>query len=328
MHRTLPELVAAALLLAGCGYIGNPMPPLANIPAPVTELAAVQRAGRIIVHFKLPTTTMEKVDLKSPPRLDLRIGATDGGPFRAAEWAAQAQAVPPGDVQGGMATYEIASAPWTGKDVIIGARVIGANKKESNWTALEALPVVPPPQKPGKPVIENTAEGLRLTWDGPPGDFRIYRRAADEKGFSPVADVPQSGWTDHTSEFGKPYTYMVQRIVKLGVRREAESDPSEEAGLTAEDQFAPAAPAGLRASPAAGSVELSWDRNVEADLAGYRVYRAVADGAFEKIADASQVPSYSDRAVESGKHYRYAVSAFDKSGNESGRSAVAEATVQ
>ena len=328
MPRILPEFIAAVLLLTGCGYIGSPLPPLANVPAPVTDLAAVQRDARIIVHFKLPVTTTEKVAIKSPLKLDLRIGAAAEGPFRAVQWATQAKPVPPGSVQGGVATYEVPSAEWTGKDVVIGVRVIGGNGKESDWAALEALPVVPPPQKPGKPRIENTTEGLRLTWEGPPGDFRIYRRAGDDKAFSPVADVPQSGWIDRTTEFGKPYTYIVQRIVKLGIHQEAESDPSEEKGETPEDRFAPAAPSGLRASPAAGSVELSWDRNLEPDLAGYRVYRAVAGGTFEKVADLSQVPSYSDRAVESGKQYRYRVTAFDKSANESAQSAVAETTLQ
>jgi fibronectin type 3 domain-containing protein len=41
----------------------------------------------------------------------------------------------------------------------------------------------------------------------------------------------------------------------------------------------------------------------------------------EKIADVSVVPSYSDRKVEHGKTYRYAVAAVDQAGNESPRSA-------
>ncbi len=330
MLRILPGIAAVALLLTGCGYIGNPLPPLANVPSPVTDLIAVQRDGRIVVHFKLPTTTTENVTIKTPLKLDLRIGQAPEGPFRAASWAAQAKTIPPpGDVQGGLAIYVIPTAEWVGKDVVIGARVMGANGKESNWATLEAFPVVAPPQKPGKPAIESTAEGLRLSWAGPPGDYRIFRRGGDEKAFTPVADVQQPTWTDHTSEFGKSYTYIVQRIVKLGVHKEAESEPSDEVALLLEDTFPPAAPAGLRASPAAGSVELSWDRNVEPDLAGYRVYRAAAGGEFEKIAEVSQVPTYSDHAVESGKQYRYVVTAFDKSprANESLRSAVVEATV-
>ena len=37
------------------------------------------------------------------------------------------------------------------------------------------------------------------------------------------------------------------------------------------------------------------------------------------------IPSYSDHQVEHGKTYRYAVSAIDKSGNESARSGPVEA---
>ena len=56
----------------------------------------------------------------------------------------------------------------------------------------------------------------------------------------------------------------------------------------------------------------------------YRVYRAQANGALEKIADVTAVPNYSDRKVEHGKSYRYAIAAVDRAGNESPRSAPIE----
>jgi fibronectin type 3 domain-containing protein len=83
----------------------------------------------------------------------------------------------------------------------------------------------------------------------------------------------------------------------------------------------------VRTIAAAGSVELTWERNTEADLAGYRVYRATGDGAFEKLDDV-QVPAYSDRKVEAGKTYRYALSAVDQAGNESARSAAVTVRVE
>jgi fibronectin type 3 domain-containing protein len=116
-------------------------------------------------------------------------------------------------------------------------------------------------------------------------------------------------------------------MVKLPNNTEAESDPSEEAGITPEDRFPPAVPAGLNAATAPNSIELSWESDTEPDLAGYRVYRSTGAGAFEKMGDPVQVPSYSDRAVEHGKTYHYAVSAIDKSGNESARSGPVEATL-
>jgi fibronectin type 3 domain-containing protein len=58
------------------------------------------------------------------------------------------------------------------------------------------------------------------------------------------------------------------------------------------------------------------------------VYRAQGDGAFGKLADTGEAPSYSDRTAESGKSYRYAVAAFDKLGNESDKSAPVTASAQ
>ena len=91
------------------------------------------------------------------------------------------------------------------------------------------------------------------------------------------------------------------------------------------DTFPPATPSGLRVAAAPGSIEISWDRNSEPDLAGYRVFRGTGAGPLEKLADVGQIPSYSDRNVERGKTYRYAVSAFDRAGNESRQTPVMEA---
>jgi hypothetical protein len=306
------------IITSGCGYVGDPMPPLANVPSRVTDLAAVQRGSRIIVQFTVPERTTEGVAMKTPPRLDLRIG-TATPPFDAGVWAAQARQLTEGPLP-----YAISSAEWTGKEVGIAVDVIGPNGKHSGWSNFANLPVVAPPPQPEAVQATATPEGVHLTWNGPPGDFRVFRRAGEETGFSPIANVSESGWTDSSVEFGKPYTYLVQRVVKTGERQEAESEPSAEIAVTPLDKFAPASPSGLSAFPAPDSIELTWQRNGETDLAGYRIYRAGGEGAFEKIADVTQIPAYSDRAVEHGKQYRYGVTAIDQAGNESVRSPLIE----
>jgi len=54
----------------------------------------------------------------------------------------------------------------------------------------------------------------------------------------------------------------------------------------------------------------------------------VDNAPFEKYATLIEAPTFSDSKVESGKKYRYTVSAVDGTGNESDRSATAEATAQ
>jgi len=320
MSRVFAAL-AAALVTTGCGYVGEPMPPLANVPAKVNDLAAVERGSRIIVAFTIPSLTTEGMEIKDPVKLDLRIG-TAGEPFDAGAWAAHAKVIPDAPVKTGLARYEIPATEWIGKEAIVAVRVIGAKGKEAGWSSFVILPVVAAPEPPAAVTATATAQGVRLAWRASGANFRIFRKTT--AGFDPVATVQQPQWTDTSTEFGKAYTYVVQTIAALGNNKDAESELSPEVTITPVDTFPPAAPTGLAPSAAANTIELVWERNTEPDLAGYRIYRAVGGGALEKLADVGQVPSYSDRDVEHGKTYRYAISAVDQAGNESARTAPAE----
>ncbi len=326
MRPLLPAIAAAALAAGGCAYVGDPRPPLANIPAGVEDLAAVQRGSTIFVQFSVPARTTEDILIKKPLKLDLRIG-TSGASFSAEAWAAQARPAAGGKVDHGAARYEIPCAEWIGKEAILGVRAVGANGKESKWSNFVRLPVVSPPERPAGLRVTSTPQGVLVAWTARGESFRISRRAGGETGFTPAATVAQPEWTDPAADFGKRYAYQVRTIVKLAGGREAESEPSEEAAITPVDVFPPPAPSGLRASAAPTSIELIWVPGGAANLGGYRVYRSAAGGEFEKIADAPAIPAYSDRTAEHGKSYRYAVSAVSRAGYESPRSEAVEATL-
>ena len=324
MHRLLPALAAAALAGMGCGYIGSPLPPLANVPQGVEKLAAVQRGPVILVDFAVPLLTTEDVAIRQPVKLDLRVGDPASS---VSAWAAQAKPVSGEAVTDGVAHYAIPSTEWIGKEAVIGVRAIGVNGKASQWSNLVALTVVPPPGKPLELRATGTPQGVRLAWVGSGDAFRVFRRAGEEKAFTPVAVVQTPEWVDPSTEFGKPYAYQVQALAHSAPNREAESDFSEQADIIPKDVFPPAAPSGLKAMPAPNSAELTWDANAETNLAGYRVYRAAAGGAAAMIADVGSVPAYSDRAAEHGQAYTYWVTATSKTGYESPRSEPAAATL-
>ena len=65
-------------------------------------------------------------------------------------------------------------------------------------------------------------------------------------------------------------------------------------------------------------------RNAEPDLKGYYLYRSVEGGPFQRVGELLETPAASDRGIERGRRYRYAVSAVDQKGNESARSAAVE----
>jgi fibronectin type 3 domain-containing protein len=117
----------------------------------------------------------------------------------------------------------------------------------------------------------------------------------------------------------------VVRTVLSGEGSGVESSDSRTVTIKPVDTFPPAAPQGLVAAvigEAAGGktvVDLSWSINVEADLAGYRVYRSEQQGMLGEALNSELVatPSYRDTTGASGRKYWYSVKALDRAGNES-----------
>lgn len=318
-------LIGAVLLLGGCGYIGEPLPPSLHIPARVAGLTAVQRGSHIVAQFAVPRLSTDGLVLKQEPRLELRVGPKWFGPFNGPAWAATAKPAGSPVVENSVARYQLPVSEWIGKDVTVAARAIGRSGRDAGWSDPVTLAVVQPLPQPIGLRAESAPQGVRLAWQAPGNAFVIYRRGPDEKIYTIAGHADHSEWIDTTAEFGKTYSYLVQAVAKVG-EGQAESEVSEEARITPADTFPPAVPAGLTAVPSTASIELVWERNVEPDLAGYRVYRALGSGRFDLVSDTQEPPSFSDRRIESGKVYRYAVSAVKRNGLESKMSPPVEVT--
>jgi hypothetical protein len=318
-------LFAPLLLFWGCGYIGEPLPPLLNIPGRGENLTAVEHGANIVVHVTLPDYTTEGVVLKQSVRLDLRIGPKPNGPYNADAWAAGAKPIGGGTTASGVAEYRIPATEWIGKQVLMAVKAIGANGRDAGWSSPAELTVVAPPEQPRDLSAEAVPEGVRLTWHGAGNAFAVFRRGPDEPDYKPLGRSPKPECIDATAEFGKRYSYLVQSVVKAG-EGEAQSELSKEAAIAPVDTFPPAAPAGLAAVPSTASIELVWERNTGPNIIGYRVYRAPGNGALELLADRQELPSYSDHKIEAGKTYRYAVSAVKSNKAESKLSEPVEVT--
>ncbi|MGH9559993.1 MAG: fibronectin type III domain-containing protein, partial [Terracidiphilus sp.] len=146
---------------------------------------------------------------------------------------------------------------------------------------------------------------------------------------------------DSSIEFGATYEYRAQRVARVtvnGEKLELAGPLSPPVRIAAVNVFPPAVPVGLAAVATEGeagvgpAIDLNWQPNTEADLAGYFVYRREAGSAeksWQRISPAQPIaaPGYRDATVQPGHTYIYAVSAVDEQGHESARSAAAEETV-
>ena len=318
-------LLAAAGMLSGCGYIASPLPPLANIPARIVDVAAIQRGRNLVVQFTLPRLTTEGVQLRPPLRIELRIGAGPV-PWNESVWAATARRIPESAatspsgqplVPGALVHYEVPATEWIGKTIVVGAETVGANGKPSGWSNVVNVSVIAPPETPTDLHAELTPAGLRLTWKARGDHFRVLRAVGPTGRFDTVATVTQPEWTDPNVQVGTEYRYMVQTFVPQPDNREAQSELS--APLTVTPQpIPPVAPTGLRAVPAPTSVELSWEG--QADATAYRIYRGEPGGPLARIGETGAVPTYSDHTAQHGRNYRYAVTAVNAAGQESPQS--------
>ncbi|MCZ2149434.1 MAG: hypothetical protein LC126_16880 [Bryobacterales bacterium] len=324
-------LVFASVLLAGCGYVGDPRPPALNIPKRIEDLGAIQHGASLRLTFALPKMTTEDLLIRERGELDVRVGVPGGGEFNVDAWAPAARRVPASAAsanQDGAMVVEAPVGEFAGNEVFAAVRTSNPKGRWSGWSNVLTVKVVKPLEAPTGVSAEASADGVRLSWQGEPqGRYRIYRQAEKEETFTRIGEARGLIYADKTADFGKSYRYRVQAVQKAG-EREAESDLSATMEITPVDTFAPAAPASLTVLSGVSSVELAWERNLDKDLRGYQVYRATGDGPMERIASLVESPAYSDKAVESGKSYHYAVSAVDQAGNESAKSEPVTITFQ
>ena len=166
----------------------------------------------------------------------------------------------------------------------------------------------------------------------------IYLRAGESD---------SGGTVDHTAVNGETYVYTAQRVRSVtvaGHELQLRSAASAGATVAVRDTFPPAVPSGLAAVPnvAPGgaspnaerqgtSIDLSWEPDTDADLAGYIVYRrdlSAGGTAVRLTATPIVEAAFRDSTAVAGVRYSYTVTAVDTSGNESKASAAAEESLR
>lgn len=353
-RRTPTFTLLALLLLLGCGTIGAPQPPSANIPQAVTDLKATRKGDAVTLSWTPPQQTTDGASVHKPGKMIVRRTITENPkptvvaelPLPPAHRSEEAQPVSAKDSltplvttpSGDFATYTV--EVWNNS---------GKSAGPSNSISVPLVPVPAPPKDVRVGVV---AAGVSITWNQawPPQNrtglavqyaYRILRQQDGSKQPPVLVQQLNAGNAaamviDRGIEWEKHYEYWVIPVTlwRIGDQQngEVEGDESEHVPIFTKDVFPPAVPSGLQAIFSQvgqqSFIDLTWIPNSDSDLAGYNVYRRTENAQPVKInSELVKTPAFRDTNVQPGMKYLYSVSAVDLRNNESGRSPEASESV-
>ncbi len=288
-----------------------------------------QKAGELLLEAGKPAQFIDRLppDLQNGPqrllRYEVRLrnhAEQDAGAsnplFTAAGWA------PP--------TVRAASAQVTAKGIAV------------QWQAPVQVPVENAKPMPAAHLLvrierdrvlrpgESEKPGKQEVQAGVPQPLEQTLEAPEHSPFPAATAWSPDHILDADAAMNRSYRYTVQMVEQVtleGHAMELSGLPAQTDPVAAKDVFPPGVPADLAAVANAegGTVDLAWSADADQDVAGYFIYRRVSDasGAPERVSGAAPLatPNWSDPNAVKGVRYAYSVSAVDRSGNESGRSA-------
>jgi hypothetical protein len=348
---------ALAIVLAGCGTPGAPLPPSLNLPDRVTDLSAVRAGNQVLLNWTMPKRNTDKLPLNG--NVDVYICRQEAA--GACSSAGELQLAP--SAKGSLTeTLPPTLAAGVPRALSYYVELRNRNGRSAGLSNAAVVLAGAAPAPVAGLAAELRRQGVVLRWtaEDDTAAIRLRRRL-----LTPAPAKPHEGLLtlppepleqnliveptfnsapklalDQAITVGQTYEYRAQRVVRMavdGANIDLDGVLSPPLRVEASDIFPPSVPTGLAAVAIAAdstanseaSIDLSWQANTEPDLAGYEIYRREGQIPWQRISgDQPAVgPAFHDAHVLAGHTYRYGVSAVDKAGHESGRSADATETV-
>ncbi len=168
---------------------------------------------------------------------------------------------------------------------------------------------------------------VRLSWspvktlaDGNSADLPLryqVQKSTDGQQYSDIgAPLESTTYVDSGVERGNTYSYRVKSAMLL---EEAlvEGSLSSAVSINITDTVPPPQVSGVTVVASATNIRIFWDRVSAEDLAGYRIYRRLADDKeSSRVGEVGPTQTiYTDNEMSGGDSAYYSVAAFDQDGN-------------
>jgi len=325
--------------------VGAPLPPLIQIPVPVSDLTIQQFGKSAQLSWTLPKLNTDGSAATTVATVEIyRLATGRNQPAPDSESFAKAARLwksipkqildtyPQGMKLSSSDTFqEFEAHNVFQRSLHYALKVVNYKKQSAGISNIVSLSVIPLPISPENlHVISLGEQHTEIGWDIPklnidgsapktPIQFNIYRRADSQAPGTRVNQslVKEGCFKDESIELGKSYIYSVRPVVEMP-SGSVEGEDSQPLEVTNADTFPPNPPAEITAISSGQGISLVWLPNTEVDLAGYWVYRGGQDKNFQRLQDQLlTTASIIDKSVEKGQTYFYRVKAVDLKGNES-----------
>jgi hypothetical protein len=314
--RLFPALGAVGALAVmglalGCGLEAGPQPPSLYLPKTIPDLTASRAGNQVLLEWKTPRETADKLRLHGPVRLRICRQVEKGACQTVATISAEADkpanytdVLPPVLVAGAIRSihYEVfginkhdrSAGPSNAAAVLAGqappmVRSLSATEIERgvvlHWLPAAGLAAGTFIQlqrmllTPAEELRAKTSGGLRPVSEPSEQTLRVDLQAGK---------TDPGGALDTSVLFNRKYRYIAMRVATMQVGRETlrlESAPSAAVEIETRDVYPPAAPTGLAVVPISAALnggapeaDLSWSANTEPDVTQYYVYRREIGG--------------------------------------------------
>lgn len=347
------SLLGSAWLVA-CGSPGVPIPPSLELPRQVRNLQASRKADQVTLTWSMPTKTTDQRNLRHSGIVGI---CRDSALMKKCAQIGQIPFTPPppGRTPAANLTSYTDQIPLNLEtqnplgNLFYAVDVKNSYGRSAGPSNQAQVPLAPTLAAPTNFRQTLSANGIRLTWDAignvPPISglrfvYRVYRRDVATKTQVVTGELPVQNASpeilDTGFEWEKTYEYWLTVVTIVaepnGNEHAVEGDDTPTVRVVAHDVFPPARPTGLQAvfsGPGQKpSIDVVWHPNVEADFAGYNLYRHEPGSDRVKInTELIKSPAFRDPNVLPRHTYFYSVSAVDVRDNESPRSDEASETV-